>query len=152
MNYIKNNLFQYFGINEEILQNKFDEDSWNAFYEGEIEPFAIQLIIAMTNMLFTSREKSLNNHVHFSSNILQYSSNKTKLDISQILFDCGIFGTNEIADIWNMPKTGENKRYIRKEYAEMDRLDEKVTQVEIDAEIDKELDKDKATLVNDDES
>lgn len=141
MSYVKNNLFSYFGINEDILQNKYNEDIWNAFYEGEIEPFAVQLSLAMTNMLFTSKEKAYNNHVHFSANRLQYASNKTKLDVSQTLFDRGIFGTHEVADIWNMPKTGENKRYIRKEYAEMDRLGENITQIEIDDEIKKELEK-----------
>lgn len=141
MSYVKNNLFSYFGINEDILQNKYNEDIWNAFYEGEIEPFAVQLSLAMTNMLFTSKEKAYNNYVHFSANRLQYASNKTKLDVSQTLFDRGIFGTHEVADIWNMPKTGENKRYIRKEYAEMDRLDENITQIEIDDEIKKELEK-----------
>lgn len=141
MSYVKNNLFSYFGINEDILQNKYNEDIWNAFYEGEIEPFAVQLSLAMTNMLFTSKEKAYNNYVHFSANRLQYASNKTKLNVSQTLFDRGIFGTHEVADIWNMPKTGENKRYIRKEYAEMDRLDENITQIEIDDEIKKELEK-----------
>lgn len=141
MSYVKNNLFSYFGINEDILQNKYNEDIWNAFYEGEIEPFAVQLSLAMTNMLFTSKEKAYNNYVHFSANRLQYASNKTKLDVSQTLFDRGIFGTHEVADIWNMPKTGENKRYIRKEYAEMDRLDSNITQIEIDDEIKKELER-----------
>ena len=92
-------------------------------------------------MLFTSKEKAYNNYVHFSANRLQYASNKTKLDVSQTLFDRGIFGTHEVADIWNMPKTGENKRYIRKEYAEMDRLDENITQIEIDDEIKKEVER-----------
>ena len=41
--HIKNNVFIYFGVNEKILQNSFNEDEWNAFYEGKIEPFAIQL-------------------------------------------------------------------------------------------------------------
>ena len=146
MDYVKNNLFSYFGINEDILQNKFDEDGWNAFYEGEIEPFAIQLSLAMTNMLFTSKEKSYNNHVHFSANRLQYASNTTKLAVSQTLFDRGIFGTHEVADIWNMPKTGENKRYIRKEYAQMDQLDKNVTQLEMDEQVQEEL---KVTEVED---
>ena len=38
MEYIKNNVYSYFGVNEDILQNKFNEDMWNAFYEGEIGP------------------------------------------------------------------------------------------------------------------
>ena len=31
-------------------RNKFDENTWNAYYEGKIEPFAIQLSLVMTNM------------------------------------------------------------------------------------------------------
>jgi len=122
MGYIKNNVYSYFGVNEDILQNKFNEDVWNAFYEGEIEPFAIQLSLAMTNMLYTNKEKAFGNSIHFSANRLQYASNKTKLDVSVQLFDRGIFGTDDIAEIWNMPKSGENKKYIRLEYAEVDKL------------------------------
>lgn len=136
MNYIKNNVYSYFGVNEDILQNKFNEDVWNAFYEGEIEPFAIQLSLAMTNMLFTPKEKAYNNEVHFSANRLQYASNKTKLDVSVQLFDRGIFGTDDIAEIWNMPKTGENKKYIRKEYAQIENLDSDVVeQVEVEEDV-----------------
>lgn len=122
MEYIKNNVYSYFGVNEDILQNKFNEDVWNAFYEGEIEPFAIQLSLAMTNMLYTNKEKAFGNGVHFSANRLQYASNKTKLDVSVQLFDRGIFGTDDVAEIWNMPKSGDNKKYIRLEYAEVDKL------------------------------
>lgn len=136
MNYIKNNVYSYFGVNEDILQNKFNEDVWNAFYEGEIEPFAIQLSLAMTNMLFTSKEKAYNNEVHFSANRLQYASNKTKLDVSVQLFDRGIFGTDDIAEIWNMPKTGDNKKYIRKEYAQIENLDSDIVEkVEVEEDV-----------------
>ena len=41
MGQIKDNVFSYFGTNENILQNKFTSDVWNAYYEGKIEPFAI---------------------------------------------------------------------------------------------------------------
>lgn len=143
INFIKNNVYSYFGVNEEILQNNFDEDTWNAFYEGEIEPFAIQLSQALTNMVFTQHERAHGNSIHFSANRLQYASNATKLEVSRALFDRGVFGTNDLAEIWNLPLGEENKRYIRKEYAEMINVDEDtVTQKEIDEEINKELEKD----------
>lgn len=124
MSFIKSNVYSYFGVNEDILQNKFDEDGWNAFYEGEIETFSLQLSLAITNMLFSDREKAFTNQVLFTSNRLQYASNKTKLEVSQTLFDRGIFGVDDIAEIWNMPLTGDNKKYIRKEYAEVGQLTE----------------------------
>ena len=139
---INQNVFSYWGINEDILQNKFNEDTWNAFYEGEIEPFAIQLSQALTNMLFTSRERANGNIVHFSANRLQYASNKMKLEVSTKLFDRGIIGKDDVAEIWNMPKTGDNRKWIRKEYAEMKKTsDEEITQIEIDEEINKEIEK-----------
>ena len=55
MKIIQNNVFNYFGTNEDILQNKYDENKWSAYYEGEIEPFAIQLSLVLTNMLFTTK-------------------------------------------------------------------------------------------------
>lgn len=116
LNLIKNNVFNYFGISEDILQNKFDENTWNAFYEGEIEPFAIQLSMAMTNMTFTVNELSHGNSIHFSSNRLQYASNSTKLQVTTALADRGILGSHAIAEIWNLPKPAEDVYYIRGEY------------------------------------
>jgi len=39
---IKENVYTHFGTNDNILQNKFNSDEWSAYYEGKIEPFAIQ--------------------------------------------------------------------------------------------------------------
>ena len=73
---------------------------------------------------------------------MQYASNKTKLEVSRALFDRGIFGSDDVAEIWNLPITGDNRKYIRKEYAEMVNInDDTITQVEVDEEIDKEVDK-----------
>ena len=46
-----------------ILQNKYTEDEWNAYYEGKIEPFAIQLSLVMSNMTYTARELSFGNAI-----------------------------------------------------------------------------------------
>ncbi len=126
MKIIQDNVFNYFGTNEDILQNKYDENKWNAYYEGEIEPFAIQLSLVLTNMLFTSKELSFDNAVMFTSNRLQYASNTTKLLVSQQLFDRGILSTNQIMDIWNMAHVQDgDKRYIRKEYTDITLLNKK---------------------------
>ena len=56
MQQINENVFDYFGTNVHILQNDYTEDQWNAYYEGKIEPFAIQLSLVMSNMTFSPRE------------------------------------------------------------------------------------------------
>jgi len=120
MELIKNNVYNYFGVNEDIIQNKFDEDTWNAFYEGKVEPFALQLGLVMTNMTFTENEISYGNQIMFTSNRMQYASNKTKLQVSTQLFDRGILNRNQIMDIWNMSHIeGGDERFIRKEYGKV---------------------------------
>ena len=122
---IQNNVFNYFGTNEDILQNKYDENKWKAYYEGEIEPYAIQLSLVLSNMLFTQKELAFNNAVMFTANRLQYASNATKLQVSSQMFDRGILTTNQVMDIWNMAHVEDgDKRYIRKEYAEITKLDD----------------------------
>lgn len=114
---IKANVFEYFGVNEDILRNKAIGDSWNAFYEGCIEPFAIQLSDVMTKMLFTFREQSQGNTVVATSNRLQYMSNADKLNVSAQLLDRGIMSINDVRDIWNLPPVeGGDRRIIRGEY------------------------------------
>lgn len=114
---IKANVFEYFGVNEEILQNKAFGDAWSAFYEGAIEPFAIQFSEVLTHMLFTLREQSEGNAVMATANRLQYMSNKDKLDVSAQLLDRGIMSINDVRDIWNLPPVvGGEARIIRGEY------------------------------------
>lgn len=123
MKQIEENVFDYFGTNAHILQNDYTEDQWGAYYEGKIEPFALQLSLVMSNMTFSERELSFGNAITFTANRLQYASNKTKLEISTQLFDRGLLNRNGVMDIWNMAHVeGGEKYYIRKEYAEVSEL------------------------------
>ena len=118
MTQIKENVFNYFGTNEKILQNNFTSDEWGAYYEGKIEPFAIEASLVHTNMKFTEHEIAFGNNIMFTANRLQYASNKEKLDIVTQLFDRGFLTHNQGLEIFNMSSLGEigEQRYIRKEY------------------------------------
>lgn len=123
MQQINENVFNYFGTSAGILQNKYTEDEWNAYYEGKIEPFAIQLSLVLSNMLFTQREIACGNEVVFTANRLQYASNQTKLNISTQLFDRGLLNRNSVMDIWNLAHVADGEKYyIRKEYTEVSQL------------------------------
>lgn len=126
MEIIKANVFEYFGVNEDVLTNKAYGDAWSAFYEGAIEPFAIQLSEVMTKMLFTLREQSQGNQVMATANRLQYLSNSEKLNVSSQMLDRGIMSINDVREIWNLsPVEGGDVRIIRGEYWN---ADEKVTE------------------------
>lgn len=121
MKQIKDNVFEYFGMNEDILTNKAYGDAWSAFYEGAIEPFAIQFSEVMTKMLFTFREQTQGSRVMATANRLQYMSNNDKLNVSAQLLDRGIMSINDVRDIWNLPPVdGGDSRIIRGEYYNAD--------------------------------
>lgn len=117
MNAIRENVFNYFGVNADILQNKAFGDAWSAFYEGGVEPFAIQFSEAATKMLFSEGERARGSQIMATANRLQYLSNADKLNVSSQLLDRGIFSINDVRDIWNLPPVeGGDARIIRGEY------------------------------------
>ena len=116
---IKDNVFEYFGVNEDILQNHYSSETWSAFYEGCVEPFALQFSEVMTRMLFTFREQSEGNLVMATANRLQYMSNADKLQVSAEMADRGLMTRNEIREIWNLaplPEPYGSQLPVRGEY------------------------------------
>lgn len=124
MKLIENRVYTYFGSNEKILLNQASGDDWSAYYEGEIEPFALQLAQAMTCMTYTANQRARKNAIIWTANRLQYMTNNEKLLVSTGLFDRGILSTNGVMDVWQLPHVPDgDKRYIRKEYTEISQLD-----------------------------
>lgn len=116
---IYTNVQNYFGVSEKVLQNSLVGDEWSAFYEGAIEPFAIQFSEAMTKAAFSEKERAFGSGIIATSNRLQYLTNADKLNISAQMADRGIMNRDEIREIWNLAPlpNGQGKAYtIRGEY------------------------------------
>lgn len=125
MKLVEARVYTYFGTNEKILTNAAAGDEWAAYYEGKIEPFALQLSQAMTAMTYTHNERQRKNAITWSANRLQYMTNADKLQVSSQMFDRGVLCLNDIMDIWGLPHVPDgDKRYIRKEYTEISQLDQ----------------------------
>ena len=119
MEQIRQNVFDYFGVNANILQNKFTSQEWEAFYEGAIEPFAVQLSQVHTSMVFSTRQVGFGNEILWTGDRLHHMSTAEKTTLIATLFDRGFITHNEGREILNMaPVEGGDKFYIRKEYAE----------------------------------
>ena len=101
-NLIKQNVFDYFAVNEDVIQSKAFGDAWLAFYESCVEWLAIQLSDVMTRMFFTERERQFGNRIFFSSNRLQYMSNSDKLNAITTFADRGLMTRNELREIMNL--------------------------------------------------
>ena len=102
LNVIKNNVFDYFAVNEDVIQSKAYGDAWMAFYESCVEWFAIQLSDVITRMLYTERERQFGNRVFFTSNRLQYMSNADKMNAISQMADRGLMTRNELREILNL--------------------------------------------------
>ena len=101
--HIKSNVFDYFCVNEDILQSAAFGDKWLAFYESFVEWFALQLGEVCSGMNYTTRERaSYDNQIFFTSNRLQYMSNADKLNAVMQLGDRGLATRNELREILNL--------------------------------------------------
>lgn len=117
MERIENNIFDYFGINRKILQNEYDESTWDAFYEGVIEPWAIKLGEGLSQSLFTMRERP-HNRIEFSSDRLAYASASTKRNMNKDMLDRGVMTINQALKNLQLPELGPDGdvRILRGEY------------------------------------
>lgn len=130
MKQIRENVFNYFGVNEDVLQNKAKAEELEGFFDGCIEPFAIQFSEALTKMLFTERERAQGSYLIANANRLQYMSTTQKVQMAQQLLDRGVMSINEARELFNYGEVdGGDVRFIRGEYVD---ADEKVTELEDD--------------------
>jgi len=124
MKLINENVYSYFGVNREILQNNWASSlTYTAFYEGAIEPFAIQLSAVLNNMLFNERQIAFGNSITLTANRLQYATNAEKLSIATAMVDRGLMCKDDAREIFNLPpiEDGSGKAYvIRGEYENPD--------------------------------
>ena len=116
---IENNVHDYFGVNRNILQNKATADDLDAFFEGCIEPFAIQFSEALTMAMFSERERAQGSRVIASANRLQYMSTSQKVQMAKEMMDRGAMTIDEVRELFNydpLPNGAGNMIPIRGEY------------------------------------
>lgn len=101
--YIRDTIYNYFGTNEDIIQNKASSDMLDSYYNGKIEPFAIQLSEVLTKMFFTENEQGYGAGVVVHSNRLQYMTTNEKKAMVDMMTDKGLMSRNEAREIFNLP-------------------------------------------------
>ena len=125
MELIKTNVSNYFGVNERVMQNLATGDELDAFFNGAIEPFAIQFSEAMTKAIFTERERAQGSYLIANANRLQYMSTTAKVQMAKELLDRGVMTINEARELFNYADMeGGDVAPIRGEYKATDDLTE----------------------------
>ena len=119
MNLINSNVFNYFGVNEKIMQSTANSEELDAFFNSEIETFSIALAEAMSRAIYSMKERTYGNHVYVSANRLQYMSTSVKVQVAKELGDRGDLTIDEIRELFNyppLPNGAGNVAYIRGEF------------------------------------
>lgn len=121
---IQTNVFDYFGVNEKVMQGSANSEELDAFFNSSVEPFAIALSEAMSRAIYTENERAYGNHVFVNANRLQYMSQTAKVTVAQNLGDRGVLTINEIRELFNYaPLPNGDVAYIRGEYKPIDEED-----------------------------
>jgi HK97 family phage portal protein len=106
-------IYSFFNTNEKIIQSKFTEDEWNAYYESVLEPVAMQLSGEYSRKVFTRSKRGNGNKIIFESSSLQYASMKTKLQLLQMV-DRGSMTPNEWRFVMNLAPIEGGDKPIRR--------------------------------------
>ena len=103
MQQIRDNIYSYFGVNRAVMENSAKGEELEAFYDGAIEPFAIQFSEAMTKAIFSERERAQGSGLIASASRLQYMSMSAKVQMAKELGDRGAILIDEIRELFNYP-------------------------------------------------
>lgn len=125
MKLINDSVNRYFGVNDKVMRNEANGDELDAFFNGAIEPFAIQFSEAMTLAIFSERERAQGSYFIANANRLQYMSVTAKVQMAKELGDRGAILIDEIRDLFNYPPLPDGAGQvapIRGEYKNTDEL------------------------------
>lgn len=110
---VKRKVYDYLGINEDIVNGNYNEDQWQSFFESIVEPFAIQISSELTEKIFSEREKAFANRIIFEASKLQYASNQSKTNVIKELLPLGVLTINQALDLLNLPNVEDGDKRIQ---------------------------------------
>lgn len=108
-NQTRQSTFDYFGVNEDFVQNRFTAEKYESIYEGKLEPFAIMFTDALTAFLFTERELGFGNEVHANMNKVKYQSTSAVVSIVNATKELGLFTRDEYREMLGYEPLGPER-------------------------------------------
>lgn len=110
---VKTKIYNYLGLTESIVNSSYTEDEYAAFYESTLEPIAIALSQEFTAKVFNDREQAFGNSITFESGRLQFTSNKTKVNLIAQLAPYGLLTINQALEILNLPSVVDGDKRLQ---------------------------------------
>jgi len=125
LTFLQKKIISYFGVSDAIFDNKYNENEYNAFYEGVIEGIAIQMSEAFSKALLTRGQLEEGEQIVFYSERLQYASWTTKVAAIEKLMGLGILSLNESRSLLGFePIEGGSKRLQSLNFVDADKANE----------------------------
>lgn len=106
LEYVRREVYDYIGVNDAIVQNKATPQEIDAFYQGEVSPFYMQMTQAFTNCIFTERERGFGNEILFELDRLQFEALTNRVSAAQFLTNIGAATLDQILEIFGFPPIG----------------------------------------------
>lgn len=103
---VNSNIYDYFGISEEMIRNDYTPEKWNAFFEGVIEPLSIQLGEAFTDAIFSQQAIRDGHRIIFTTHRLQYASIDQKVKLLQTILPYGLVTKDTALELLDMHPIG----------------------------------------------
>lgn len=113
MQLVINTVYNYFGVNENIINNKANEVEMEMFISTTIKPLAQQFEQEFTNKLFTENEYYFGNRIEFDYFALSVSTLQAKTNLFSVAIRQGILNIDECREMIGQPplENGLGKTY-----------------------------------------
>ena len=111
MKFLKNIVRERYGVSEDIISGKYDDNAHAAFYETCIEDAIVEFQQAFSQTLFSPREQDIGHRVKCYYNKVEYYSTANKIQLAQIARETGMMTINQIAEMFGLePFDGGDRR------------------------------------------
>lgn len=121
LKFLKDIVRERYGISQAILDGDFSESQHASFFQSCVEDFIIELEQAMTNRLFTQRERDVGHRIKCYYSKVSYFDAKSKQELARLAFDSGLMTINEVRELYGLSPLGEegNRRLQSLNYVDV---------------------------------
>lgn len=96
MKEIRDIVYRYFNMNDEIMMSKYNSEEWQSFHEGTIAPELNGLEQSARIKLFTDRQIGLNHRIVSSVNAITFMSPQQRIQMVKYGLEGALYNRNEM--------------------------------------------------------
>ena len=119
MKEIRNCVYRYFNMNDDIMMSSYTSEKWQSFHEGSIAPELNGLEQSLRIKIFTDRQIGLGHRIISSVNAITFMSPQQKIQMVKLSLDGSLYNRNEIRQWFgDSPIPGGDSYQMSKNFTE----------------------------------